>query len=294
METLDYCPFCKSKKIVHKFSCFDYLVTNEKFGIYECCQCGLMFTNPRPEEDEINNYYKSDDYVVHTENKTNFINSLFLIVREISIRKKYRIIKKYNVNNRILDIGCGTGKFLSFCKSKGMETTGVEPSELAREIAKEKYKLNNIHSPENLNSFPGNHYGIITLWHVLEHVHNIGDYLEKIYFLLVEEGILLIALPNPESYDARYYSNYWAAYDVPRHLYHFKKDVILTVMEKYNFKILNILPMKFDSYYISMLSEKNINGRIKFIKSLFIGMLSNLKAFGKNNYSSLIYIFKKV
>lgn len=294
METLNYCPVCKNKIIKHKFSCNDYLVTNEKFGIYECNDCGVMFTNPRPTENEIIKYYKSDDYVVHTEKKTNIINSLFLIVREISIRKKYKVINRYNANNRILDIGCGTGNFLAFCKSKGMETTGIEPSEIARNIAKEKYKLNNVYSPENINFLPRNYYGIITLWHVLEHIHNIDDYLKNIYSLLIEEGILLIALPNPESYDARYYSNYWAAYDVPRHLYHFKKDVILKIIEKYNFKIINILPMKFDSYYISMLSEKNINGRIKLIKSLFIGMVSNLKACRKMNYSSLIYIFKKI
>jgi len=252
-----------------------------------------MFTNPRPEIYEIADYYKSDDYVVHTERMSNLINFLFLIVRRFSIIRKYNIIKNYNLNNRILDIGCGTGIFLNYCRKKGMEVTGIEPSETARKIAKEKYELINIYSVDNFKVLTNNYYGIITLWHVLEHVHDIDFYLKKIYSLLIDDGILIIALPNPESFDAQYYSSYWAAFDVPRHLYHFRKDFIIEYLKKYNFKLQKILPLKFDSYYISMLSEKYMKRKIKFLKTFIIGFISNLKACKTKDYSSLIYVFKK-
>jgi len=293
MEHLSKCPLCNNNKISKKFDCIDFIVSGKVFGIYQCDNCRLMFTNPRPDDIEINDYYKSDNYVVHAEKKNNIINYLFLVVRKISIKRKFEIVKKYDINKKILDIGCGTGTFLAYCKNKGMEIAGIEPSELARNIALQKYKLNNIYSVKEFNFLHKNYYGIITLWHVLEHVHNIDEYLNNISNLLSKDGTLIIALPNPDSYDAYYYSNFWAAYDVPRHLYHFNKNVIENLLANYNFNLIKVLPLKFDSYYISMLSEKYKYGRIKLIKPFIIGFISNLKARKKNNYSSLIYIFKK-
>jgi len=252
-----------------------------------------MFTNPRPAANESEFYYKSNDYISHTENKSSLINKMYFLVRKITLLQKLRLIKKYKVNNKILDIGCGTGAFLNECKKNNMEVRGIEPSELARKTGYEKYDIE-ILPVEFLFNCNENYFGIVTMWHVLEHVYGINAYIEKIYRILINNGILIIALPNPDSYDAKIYDKFWAAYDVPRHLYHFNKDNIITLAKKFNFSLISIIPMKFDSFYISLLSEKNKNGKKNFYRAFLNGLKSNILARKDSNYSSLTYIFQKL
>jgi len=292
MEYISFCPLCKNDNIAYKISCIDFLVSGKEFSIYQCHNCKFRFTNPRPSVNESEFYYKSDDYISHTESKSGLINKMYFLVRKITLLQKLRLIKKYRVNNRILDIGCGTGAFLNECKKNNMEVSGIEPSELARKIGYEKYDIE-IFPDEFFFNCNENYFGIVTMWHVLEHVYDINAYIEKIYRILINNGIFIIALPNPDSYDAKIYEKFWAAYDVPRHLYHFNKDNIITLAKKFNFSLISIIPMKFDSFYISLLSEKNKNGKTNFYRAILNGLKSNLLARKDLNYSSLTYIFQK-
>jgi predicted SAM-dependent methyltransferase len=118
--------------------------------------------------------------------------------------------------------------------------------------------------------------------------------MEQVKYVLKDEGIAFIALPNHKSWDTQYYKKQWAAWDVPRHLYHFSMDTFSNLAKKHGFKIVEILPMKFDAFYVSLLSEKYRTNKMNYIKALFQGMKSNRWAKkNNNNYSSLIYVLRK-
>ena len=191
----------------------------------------------------------------------------------------------------VLDVGCGTGDFLLICKTNGWSVVGVEPNSKAKKLTKDKLQTDVIF--ENINEIKSNQFDVITLWHVLEHVPDLDEYILKLKLLLKPNGILVIAVPNYKSFDARYYKNFWAAFDVPRHLWHFSQKSIQLLFSKFNFKLEKVLPMYFDSFYVSLLSEKYKSGSSNFIKAFFVGLYSNLKAISNNEYSSLIYILKK-
>jgi predicted TPR repeat methyltransferase len=208
------------------------------------------------------------------------------------IRAKIRILLKYKTFGNILDIGCGTGEFLNEIEKSNFSATGIEPNTLARNFAISKYNLNVLDENE-IDHLAGSNYNIITLWHVLEHVYDINFRIIQIRKLLAEEGILVIAVPNFDSWDAQHYQKYWAAYDLPRHLYHFNQQSINRLFQKHGFSLMKIRPMIFDSFYISIVSEKYKNSKSSFFKGILIGLFSNIWAFmNQKNYSSLIYIFK--
>lgn len=293
MKEINQCPVCKCEVISRVIICKDYLVSGDDFEITACTECGFQFTNPRPEDDKLSDYYESEDYVSHSESKKGIINRLFLLARKYTLKKKLKIIQKYSTGKKLLDIGCGSGSFLDVCNSAGYEATGLEPNEGAREFALKNYGLE-VQPIEKFFQLEENSIDIITMWHVLEHVPDFSLYFQRFREILVEKGTLFIALPNYESKDAQIYGKYWAAYDVPRHLYHFRQTDIKNIAEQYGFYIEAILPMKLDAYYISMLSEKYKHGKTKLIRAFFNGMRSNMWARRHdNNYSSLIYVLKQ-
>lgn len=292
MKKIDQCPICGSKLYHKVLICKDYLVSGKDFEITACDECGFLFTNPRPEDDKLNDYYQSEDYISHSESKKGLINRLYLLARNFTLKNKLKIIKKYSEGNRLLDIGCGTGSFISVCKSAGYKVLGIEPNKNAREYGIKNYGIE-IKTVEDFIRLDENSIDIITLWHVLEHVSDFRLYFKKFKEILSTHGTLFIALPNPDSKDAQIYHKFWAAYDVPRHLYHFRQTDIKNVATQFGFYLKATIPMKLDAYYISMLSEKYKYGKNNIIKALFNGMKSNLWARKhNNNYSSLIYIFK--
>jgi predicted SAM-dependent methyltransferase len=128
------------------------------------------------------------------------------------------------------------------------------------------------------------------MWHVLEHVYHLKRDIAELVRILKPDGSLIIAVPNMSSKDAKQYKEFWAAYDVPRHLYHFQKETIVNLMSQFNLSCKEILPMKFDSYYVSMLSEKYKNG--KLVSGVLNGLKSNLDA-KSGGFSSQIYVFRK-
>jgi 2-polyprenyl-3-methyl-5-hydroxy-6-metoxy-1,4-benzoquinol methylase len=293
LEAVTECPICDNKEFKPYLTCNDYLVSNEKFVIQECSGCGFRLTNPRPDDKSIGNYYKSENYISHNDRSGGLINSIYRIVRNYTLGSKIRLITKLNRGEgKLLDVGCGTGSFLESCKSNGWQITGVETDATVRTLAQEKLRVQ-IHL--NLNEVPNDEpFDIITLWHVLEHIPNLNDAVERLSMLLAPNGTLLIAVPNSNSYDANYFRECWAAYDVPRHLYHFTPPTIEKLFRKHELQLIETKPMVFDAFYIAMLSTRYQSGRTNYLKSLQAGMLSNTKARKTGNSSSLIYIVKKL
>lgn len=296
METLNKCPVCNHDRLKAYLSCTDYTVSRETFKVVQCGSCGFRFTNPRPEENEIGKYYQSEEYISHSDTSKGFVNKLYLMVRNYTISKKVKLINRLTGNpqpaaNNLLDIGCGTGEFLNACKENGWNVTGIEPSEVARKNAEQKYNIIPL-SPEKLFEISEKKFNVITLWHVLEHVHRLDTTIDRINKILSDEGVLIIAVPNCGSRDAKKYESHWAAWDLPRHLYHFTKKDIEALFKKFGFKLSEVLPMKFDSFYVSLLSEKYKTGKSNLISGFWNGLISNSSA-KENGYSSQIYILKK-
>ncbi len=268
--------------------CKDYTVSGENYQIKKNSEFDMLVTTPVPKN--LSNYYKSEDYISHTDSRKSLFDKIYQFVKKISLNKKLQLINSfYSPSKNILDIGAGTGDFLNFCQLNSWNVFGVEPSEKARNIASKK----GIELKENINLFQNKKFDVITLWHVLEHVENLSEYIHLLSNLLSDNGRLVIAVPNYKSYDAHYYKEFWAAFDVPRHLWHFSQSSIDKLFSLVDMSIEEIKPMKFDSYYVALLSEKYKNKKMNPFKSFFNGFYSNLKATQTNEYSSLIYVLKK-
>ena len=237
-------------------------------------------------------YYQSDDYISHTDSKRNLFEKVYHLVRSISLKSKLKLINTHSAEAKtLLDFGCGTGDFLQVAQNNNWEVFGIEPNEEARHIANKKSN-NAVFDTDQLLKFDKHSFDVITLWHVLEHLPNLEEQISKFKKLLKPDGTLIIAVPNHKSYDAKHYKQFWAAYDVPRHLWHFNKTSVFKLMEKHNMQVKKIKPMWFDAYYVSLLSEKYKSGKMNPVKSICIGLLSNLKAMRSKEASSLIYVTK--
>jgi 2-polyprenyl-3-methyl-5-hydroxy-6-metoxy-1,4-benzoquinol methylase len=290
MLEIKNCPICNTLKFKQLIQCEDNTVSHEKFSIVECSACSFRFTNPIPDENEIVKYYKSEDYISHSDTKKGMINTIYHQVRKISLRNKLKLINSLSKKGALLDVGCGTGYFLKACKEDGWAVEGTEPDPDARKLAEELTKSEVSETILSKNNYQS--YDIITMWHVLEHVHRLNECMERIAKLLKENARLIIAVPNCDSYDAKIYQEHWAAYDVPRHLYHFTAESMNQLLKKHGFRLLRKEPMKFDAFYVSMMSEKYKKGST--IKGVLNGLMSNLKSGKEKNYSSIIYIAEKI
>ncbi|MEA5405850.1 class I SAM-dependent methyltransferase [Arcicella sp. DC2W] len=293
MEKISTCPICQQNSFSTFLNVQDYTVSQETFDIVNCNSCGFKFTNPRPTIDKIGAYYKAESYISHTNTSKGLIAKIYHSVRKYTLKGKLELVNNlFPSKGKLLDVGCGTGMFLNVCKEDGWKVFGIEPDDDARAIA-EQINQSTIKN-DVISSFQNEQFDIISLWHVLEHVHQLNETIDWLYERLSNDGSLIIAVPNHESEDAAIYGNKWAAYDVPRHLYHFSQKTIKQLFEQHNFRLEKTLPMKFDSFYVSMLSTKYQTGKINYLKAFVDGLKSNLKAENnQQNYSSLIYIFKK-
>jgi 2-polyprenyl-3-methyl-5-hydroxy-6-metoxy-1,4-benzoquinol methylase len=290
-----HCPVCKSDAVNAAFSATDYTVSHEHFTITKCNQCTAMFTQDVPGQEAIGRYYASDNYISHSNTRKGFINNLYHIIRKRTLNAKRKLIKAETgiPSGKILDVGCGTGAFLECMRTGGWNITGLEPDEAARKNAGSFYNIHPMASHE-IFYLPPDSFDAITMWHVLEHVHQLHEYLGQLKSLLTAKGKLFIAVPNYTSYDAQHYKEYWAAYDVPRHLYHFSPYSMRRLMHEHGLSVRKIKPMWFDSFYVSMLSEKYRNGKGSIIKAFFTGLVSNIKALSdREKCSSVIYIISK-
>lgn len=286
------CPWCGSDKAQINLWLKDEFLTKEDFHICECLNCGLLYTMPRPSKDKIGEYYKSEEYYSHQENKKGFIPRIYEKVKKVNLKHKFRLATQGKQVGKMLDIGCGVGDFLHTAESYGWQCIGVEPSEDAKAIARQRTTAN-ILSSEELENLPDASFDVITMWHVLEHVDDLKWQVAQLQRLIKPEGRIVIALPNYKSYDGQYYKEHWAAYDVPRHLSHFNRNTIAKILATNNLKLVKTDKLKWDAYYISYLSEQYKIHKLPLIKGVYRGWVSNFKARRSGEWSSVVYIFEK-
>ena len=270
----------------------DLFLTQEAFQIHECLSCGLLFTEPRPDAEHIGKYYQSEEYYSHQENTSGFIPRVYESVKRVNLKRKVKMATSGLSTGTMLDIGCGVGDFIHEMERIGWSCNGIEPSDDAQAIARKRVKAK-LFKPEELSILPGASFDLITMWHVLEHVEDLHEEVYHLYRLLKNGGRLLIAVPNFQSADAQHYKEFWAAYDVPRHLSHFCRESINNIFKSSNLRLTNIDKLKWDAYYISYLSEKYQGHSLPLFKGVLRGFLSNCKARSTGNWSSMVYIFQK-
>lgn len=286
------CPWCGSDKAQINLWLKDEFLTKEDFHICECLNCGLLYTTPRPDKDRIGEYYKSEEYYSHQENKKGFIPRVYENVKKINLKHKYKLASKELEVGKLLDIGCGVGDFLHTAESHGWVCTGVEPSQEAIAVAKKRIK-GNIIQGEELEKISDETFEVITMWHVLEHVDDLKWQIAQLQRLIKKEGRIIIAVPNYKSYDAYFYKDKWAAYDVPRHLNHFNKETIVKIFKINGLELIETDKLSWDAYYISYLSEQYRHHAFPLIKGIYRGFVSNCKAIASKEWSSKIYVFRK-
>jgi 2-polyprenyl-3-methyl-5-hydroxy-6-metoxy-1,4-benzoquinol methylase len=292
MNHYTHCPVCKSEAIQPAFAAKDFTVTKEEFQVWKCGNCTAMFTQGIPSQEQIGKYYQSENYISHSDTQKGFINKLYHRIRKTTLAKKRQLVKTETSlqTGAILDVGCGTGAFLNTMQQAGWKITGLEPDEAARKTAQSLYNIQPLPS-QKIFELPPNTFDAVTAWHVMEHVHQLHEYVDQLKKIISQKGKIFIAVPNYTSFDASHYKSYWAAYDVPRHLYHFSPKSMSVLMEMHGLKVEKIKPMWFDSFYVSMLSEQYRNGRGNIFSAFFVGLISNWKTmFNKVKCSSVIYI----
>lgn len=270
----------------------DHSVSGEQFQLLYNEELDMLETFPQPSEAHLGQYYKTEDYISHTDSRRNVMEHVYHVVRQTTLKRKVKLINRFSKEGKsLLDIGCGTGDFLQAACKNGWQITGIEPDENARAIANSKTN-NTVLNSDKLFELKQEQFDVITLWHVLEHLPDLEKHIATFRKLLKPKGTLIIAVPNFKSYDAEYYKSFWAAYDTPRHLWHFSKTAISKLFGNHNFELVETKPMLFDSFYVSLLSEKYKTGSMNPIKAIWIGLLSNIKGKSSKEYSSHIYVLK--
>lgn len=288
------CPVCDGKAFSPFLTCTDYFVSGEKFQIKQCNSCGFKITGNIEDEDNIGSYYQSENYISHSNTSKGLVNLVYHAVRKYMLGRKRRLVEKATSlkTGQILDVGTGTGFFLNEMKVNGWQVTGTEKSSDARDFAKKEFNLENLPS-EKLFTLKDKSFDTITLWHVLEHIHLLNENMETFARLLKNDGKLIIAVPNHDSTDAKHYKEFWAAYDVPRHIWHFAPKQMKLLGEKHGFKMSLLHTMPFDSFYVAMLSEKYKKSKLALFKGIFYGKISWLNSiFNPAKCSSVIYVFE--
>lgn len=298
LETLRECPSCNRSGFTKQLSCTDFTYSKKSFDIVSCNACGLFFTSPRPDENGIGIYYDNPEYVSHSDTNEGLLFRIYGIVKAYTLGQKRNLLEHLSTDKTVLDYGAGSGDFSNELATNGWEVSSFEPDPNARQLIQKKNA--SIELIDSLDSLSDRSKSIIALWHVLEHVHLLQETIKHFHRILADNGKLIIAVPNRMSYDAEFYEENWAAYDVPRHLYHFNPLTIESLMTSQGFKLIDVKPMWFDSFYVSLLSEKNsstgglLRSLIGWGRAVIIGSISNLKALhDTEKCSSITYIFEK-
>lgn len=285
------CPWCDSENTRMHLRVKDLFLTQEAFEIHECLNCGLLFTHPRPKPSELGKYYQSDEYYSHKENTYGFIPRIYETVKRFNIKRKVEMATRGLHVGKMLEIGCGVGDFIKEMEKKGWDCTGIEPSIDAKNIAQKRIKAR-LYDPQDIITLPNDSFDLITLWHVLEHVDDLKTEIYHLHRLLKNGGRLVLALPNFKSHDAEYYNEFWAAYDVPRHLSHFSRETIDAIFTKNGFILKKSDKLVWDAYYISFMSEKYQNHKLPLLRGAYRGWVSNCKARISGDWSSLVYLLE--
>ena len=289
------CPLCGGQQLEHALTCTDHYASGEQFEVIRCVHCGFLMTQGVPVEAEIGKYYETPDYISHSDTQQGLMNRVYHWVRQYMLSRKAALVKRTSglSEGSLLDYGTGTGYFANAMLCQGWKVKAIEKSPQARAFAKKQFGLN-VEAEHSLKDYPSMSLDVVTLWHVMEHLEHLNEMWETLHRILKDKGVLIVAVPNPESYDARKYKEWWAAYDVPRHLWHFSPSVMQRFGDKHGFVLEKEHPMPFDAFYVSMLTEKYKGNGLSFVKGLWTGALAWFSALGnKEHSSSLIYVFRK-
>ncbi len=291
---MNACLVCKNTTFDTLVESKDYCVSNEDFNVAKCTKCGFAFTVNAPDASHIGKYYEHADYVSHTDTKEGLFFNIYHKVRAFMLGQKMSYIDKHVSLNKMLDIGAGTGYFVNHVQTHGVEVTGFEPDADARKQAKQNFAIELKASLEEILE-NNEEFDAISMWHVLEHVHELEKYFGHFQKLLKTRGVLAIAVPNYTSYDGQFYKKFWAAYDLPKHLWHFSPRSIKELAEANNFEHIKSYAMPFDPFYIALLSEGHKqSGFLGKLRAACVGLVSFLKGLmNSEKASSVVYIFKK-
>ena len=292
---IDTCPLCGGQQLEHALNCTDHYASGETFEVVRCVHCNFLMTQKVPVEAEIGKYYETPDYISHSDTQKGLMNRVYHWVRQYMLSRKAALVKHCSKisTGHLLDYGTGTGYFADTMVRHGWQVNAIEKSPQARAFAKEHFGLT-VDTETALPNYPSNNFDVVTLWHVMEHLEHLNEMWETIHRILKKKGVLIVAVPNPDSYDAKKYGEWWAAYDVPRHLWHFRPAVMQQFGAKHGFILEERKPMPFDAFYVSMLTEKYKGSKLSFVKGLWTGTCAWFSALGKKERSSsMIYVFRK-
>ena len=289
------CPVCDGTRLQRALTCVDHCASGEMFHLCRCADCGFLFTQDFPDEQEIGRYYDFPQYISLTDDRRGLVNRMYHRVRTHMLNRKAKLVirEAHRPTGSLLDVGTGTAYFADRMARAGWQVEAVEKSPEARQFALDKFGLK-VKSPDEMGDFGVGQFHVITLWHVLEHIQDVGGALDAYHRLLADDGILLLALPNCSSFDARKYGAYWAAYDVPRHLWHFTPDSIQRFALRHGFVMTERRPMPFDAFYISILTEHHMRHTLPVARGMLTGCAAYFSSLvHKERSSSMTYVFRK-
>ena len=292
---IDTCPLCGGQQLEHALTCTDHYASGEKFEVVRCAHCGFLLTQNAPVEAEIGRYYETPDYISHSDTQKGLMNRVYHWVRKYMLSHKATLVKRLShlEKGTLLDYGTGTGYFPHTMMKKGWTVKAIEKNPQARAFAMNNFQLE-VNDESALKEYQKHSFDVITLWHVMEHLEHLNEMWQTLAEILKERGVLIVAVPNPTSYDAAKYKEWWAAYDVPRHLWHFTPATIQQFGSKHGFVLEETKPMPFDAFYVSMLTEKYKGSKFSFLKGMMTGVCAWFSALAnKERSSSMIYVFRK-
>ena len=292
---INTCPLCGGQQLETALICTDNYASGETFEVVRCAHCGFLMTQNVPVEAEIGKYYDTPDYISHSNTRKGLMNRIYHLVRRFMLARKASLVMRASKLKKgtLLDYGTGTGYFADAMKHRGWTVKAIEKSSSAREFAKKNFGLE-VERESALKTYKDGAMDVVTLWHVMEHLEDLNGMWQTFHRILKQQGVLIVAVPNPDSYDARKYGEWWAAYDVPRHLWHFTPSVMQQFGVKHGFILEERYPMPMDAFYVSMLTEKYKGSRMPFVKGLWTGACAWLHSLGKKERSSsMIYVFRK-
>ncbi len=228
------------------------------FRIAQCTDCGFVYLNPRPIAETIGQFYQDEAYqpFLSTLGERSLWDRLYEFVRSHALRGKRNKIERLQKTGRLLDVGCGTGEFLDEMQRHGWQVAGMEKDEEAAQFAGKNYGLAVQTRLLQECEFDKASFDVITFWHVLEHVYDPIETLNTAKSLLKPDGLILIAMPNIHSFDARFYGQHWVALDTPRHLLHFTPDSVAKLCDVIGLRLLGVRQMVLDAFYNCILSEQ--------------------------------------
>ncbi len=264
MESVN-CNLCGCSQSSLLFTSRDY-ISREYFNVVRCNSCGLAYTNPRPSIQEIERFYGRHYY---GKNNARFKGLFELLVRLFRRQRTQRLLN-LKKSGCILDIGCGRGQMLHEFQKRGWQTFGTELAESKAQAAREEFGLNVLAAPIETCNFEGNFFDVVTLWHVLEHLPYPRETLQEINRILKEDGLLVVAVPHFDSFEARIFKEKWFHLDVPRHYYHFSLQTLTQMLAVAGFKVKSQhhFSIEYNPYGLMQSLLNQVSGQTNFLYNL--------------------------